>query len=152
MLQKFAIGIILLIIGIAVGWGVNQGDVTETTQTTWQDAQEDSRFGILKGYYAKVERSAFENTGECDVFVVPENTSEPADFLARWEEDMNLISIDSEGRAVINIDLEGIMENARERIMETSPENTIELIVTKPEQLGMGAPLCFSLIEIEGFR
>jgi len=121
---------------------------TSTSTVSWNT----ENMGDFSGYYVKRENVyGEENTGPfvCDSFVVL-NGNEP---LIKYYKDMvekgnTVNALDENGSLRINLDLNGISDVNRSKIINSSKNNPIILALKKKIEPGKGAPACHSFFEI----
>ncbi len=105
---------------------------------------------ILKGYFARVERSAWGETQICDSFVITSGSKALIDFYLSLIDGGNTVNSKNElNQPIINLDLSGLSDSEKQKLLESTAKDPIPLVVLsfKPAKEGeVGA--CYSFIEI----
>jgi hypothetical protein len=105
----------------------------------------------IQGFYQKVQRFSYGEKVECDMFTVVGATD---DFFeearALLDSENTLHREDEIGRLQVNINLEELeSESMKEKILNSSEDNVITLILTDTPEWGIDASSCFSYFDIE---
>jgi len=105
--------------------------------------------GKLKGYYEQITKEAFAQTVVCDVLVVTEGNERIIDNLKELVEHGNSVnSIDDSGQLQVNILLEGLDDNSKNKIVESNTDNQVELTVFRHMSEGKHAYTCSNFVTI----
>lgn len=97
----------------------------------------------LKGYYTPVERTAWSQTKTCNSFTIISGPEEFIDLMNK-EVDMgnSIHSKNEENQPVINLGLDLLNAEERQKITASSTEKQIELIVLSTLEEGREALVC----------
>lgn len=104
----------------------------------------------LRGFYTQVEQKWFDGKMYlCDSFVVVEGSPELVRaYLSLVEEGNTVYSKDKQGRLVFSLNMDGLTEEEKSRILSSTQESTVELLVLARPATFMGAPPCYSHLDI----
>lgn len=104
----------------------------------------------LRGFYTQVEQKWFDDKMYlCDSFVVVEGSSELVRaYLSLVEEGNTVYSKDAQGRLLFSLNMDGLNEEERLRILSSTPQNPVELLVLARPATFTGAPPCYSHLDI----
>lgn len=111
----------------------------------------DENLGIakLKGYYQQVRREAWGDSELCDDFVVTGGTEELVKGFIDMVDQGNAVNSKNElNQPVINLDLSVLNSAEKEKVIKSTKNSPIELIVLSPSQPGREAPACYSFVKI----
>jgi hypothetical protein len=104
----------------------------------------------LRGYFARVERTAWGETQVCDSFVITSGSKALMDFYLSLIDGGNTVNSKNElNQPIINLDLSGLSESEKQKLLASTAKNPVPLVVLsfKPAKEGeVGA--CYSFIEI----
>ena len=106
-------------------------------------------FGTLEGFYRQVENTAWGETKKCNVLVLTggsEKLRQGYSDLIDYGNTVN--SKDSTGNTQVNISIAHLSQRDQRIILNATAKNPAKIFVHAPEQVGRGAPVCFSFFEI----
>jgi hypothetical protein len=103
----------------------------------------------VSGYYAQVERSAFEQTKQCDSFIVEEGPPALIQSLLSLIEQGNTVYIKNElEQPVVSLDLNTLTESEKQRLTSSSISQPVSIVLLAMSPTYQDAPVCFSHFEI----
>lgn len=104
---------------------------------------------VVRGYYAKVERTGFGETKFCDSFVIVDGSQVLiSSYLSLIKAGNTVNSKNELNQPIISLDLSQVEAKDRQKILASSKDKTIEVLLLSPIPRGMGAPVCYSPVEI----
>lgn len=115
------------------------------------ETEQDYPIGVVKvtGYYAKIERSAFGQTGLCDSFVITEGSPVLVHSILSLIEQGNTVYIKNDaGQPVISLDISGLTEREQQRLLSSSVQQTVSIVLLATGPTHQGAPVCYSRFQI----
>lgn len=127
-------------------------DYCRQGQCLFTDASGNTVIGLatLEGYFTHVTRSAWGETKSCDSFLVTGGSKPLIDFLLALLKQGNTVNSKNElNQPIINLDLSGLSELEKQKLLASSAQQTISLRVLSflPPKVGeVGA--CYSFVEI----
>jgi len=112
---------------------------------------ENSQYGLasIQGYYIEEEKTAWEVTEKCDVFVITGGSELLIKYFVDLVNSGNSVnSLNKSGQPVINLSLNGLEDNIINKVKSSGPDKNVDLLVLLPKRLEMEAPVCYSFVEI----
>jgi hypothetical protein len=101
--------------------------------------------GMFSGYYEKIEKEAWGVVETCNTIVILEGHLDLTKYFMDMVNRGNTVnSISSDGYLRINLPWSEIPESIRMQIINSTPEQLVELTLTKKAQHGGGASACYS--------
>ncbi len=116
-----------------------------------EEADQDVLIGIatVSGYYAQLERSAFEHTKQCDSFVITKAAPSLTQFLLSMIEHGNTVYIKNDlNQPIISLELNMLTEPEKQRLVSSSISQPVSVVLLATSSSPQGAPVCFSQFEI----
>lgn len=103
----------------------------------------------IKGYYMQIKRSAWGTEEDCDDFVITGGSEKLSQSFIDLIDGGNTVNSKNElNQSVINLYLDVLSEADQQKIKASTIDNQIEIVVLSPTRAGMGAPACYSFVEI----
>jgi hypothetical protein len=103
----------------------------------------------VRGYYAKVERTSFRKTKLCDSFVIIGGSQVLINsYLSLIEAGNSVNSKNELNQPIISLELRQVEAEDRQKILASSQDNPIEVLLLSPIPPGRSAPVCYSSAEI----
>jgi len=115
------------------------------------EAESDFLIGVaaVSGYYAQLERSAFEQTKRCDSFIITGGSSVLIQSLLSLIEHGNTVYLKNDpGQPIISLDLNTLPESEKQRLISSSASKPVSIVLLATKPNPQGAPVCFSHFEI----
>ncbi|HBR81031.1 MAG: hypothetical protein UX09_C0019G0006 [Candidatus Uhrbacteria bacterium GW2011_GWE2_45_35] len=99
---------------------------------------------VIEGYYSPVERTAWEETKECDSFTVTGGSEELIRVMVELVDGGNTVHSKNElGQPIINLGLDLISDSEFEAIKNSDLDNPIELTVLLTTPPDIGVEVCY---------
>lgn len=107
-------------------------------------------FGYLEGYYSTREEVYHDSEPhQCDVLVTSGGSQELInDFFTTIERGNAINALDENGLLMITISLDGLSDQDKNSIKNSTLSNKVKVDVVRTTPKGMGAPPCGSYIDI----
>jgi len=103
----------------------------------------------ITGYYVQLERSAFEQTKQCDSFVLTEGSPALIQSLLSLIESGNTVYTKNDlNQAVISLDLSTLAVPEKEQVILSGASRPVSLTLLATGPTAQDAPVCFSHFEI----
>ncbi len=103
----------------------------------------------LVGYYVAVEETAWDESRVCDNFVVVDGSQDLIrEFLDLIDGGNSVNTKNSLNQPEISLDLGGLSPSDTEQIKTSTADQPIQLIVSRVTPRGVGALVCYSMVEI----
>ena len=104
----------------------------------------------LRGYYIEVERTGFvDDTWLCNAFVVVDGTQELIrSYVADIDAGNGVNTKNGLNQPIINIEMKGMDLADRDKILSSTQDQLVQLLIVSPIPTGMGAPPCYSSVQI----
>ena len=103
----------------------------------------------VSGYYTQLERSAFEQTKQCDSFIIVEGLPAIIQSLLSLIEQGNTVYTKNElEQPVVSLDLNTLSESEKQRLTSSSASQPVSLVLLATNPTYQGVPVCFSHFEI----
>ena len=104
----------------------------------------------LQGYFAKFKKTGFGNdTQSCDGFVIVGGSQALIrTYLSLIEQGNGVNGKNDLNQPIIGFDASGVSALDKQRILTSTREQPIEMLVFNPGPRAMGAPTCYSTVEI----
>lgn len=114
-------------------------------------AEQDYPIGVatVTGYYAEIERSAFEQTNRCDSFIITEGPAVLIQSILSLIKQGNTVYMKNDvGQPVISLDLSRLADPEKQRFLSSSALQTVSIVLLATSPTYQGAPVCYSRFEI----
>ncbi|MEO7840065.1 MAG: hypothetical protein ABIU06_12010 [Anaerolineales bacterium] len=103
----------------------------------------------VSGYYAQLERTAFEQTNRCDSFIITRATPALIESLLSLIEHGNTVYMKNDSdQPIISLNLDALTEDEKQRLASSSESQQVKLVLLATNPSPQGAPVCFSHFEI----
>ncbi len=103
----------------------------------------------LKGYYTRVQRTAWGDTKMCDSFVVTGGSPQLTQaFLTLVNGGNTVNSKNGQNQPIINLEIDALSTADRQKILTSTSAHPIELLTFSPLPLGKEVAPCFAFVEI----
>jgi hypothetical protein len=100
-------------------------------------------------YYIQVERSAFEQSKQCDSFIIQEGPPALTRSLLSLVEQGNTVYTKNEvEQPIISPDLKTLTESERQQITSSSASQPVSIVLLATSPTYEDAPVCYSHFEI----
>ena len=117
----------------------------------FKQAEADYLIGVatVSGYYTQLERSVFEQTKQCDSFIIVEGPPALIQSLLSLIEQGNTVYTKNElEQPVVSLDLNTLSESEKQRLTSSSASQPVSLVLLATNPTYQGVPVCFSHFEI----
>lgn len=106
-------------------------------------------FGNIKGYYLSEQRTAWNETKNCDEFVITGGNETIANYFKDLVKQGNTVNkFNENGQVAINLNLKDLTPNQIDMIKNSKASDPVVLQIIRYTLPGKGAPVCTSMIEI----
>jgi hypothetical protein len=103
----------------------------------------------VRGYYTQAERTAFSDTKLCDSLVIVGGSQVLINsYLSLIEAGNSVNSKNELNQPIISLDLNGVEARDKQRILASSADQPVEMLLLSPIPPGRSAPACYSPVEI----
>ncbi|MCG2698295.1 hypothetical protein L6307_04390 [Candidatus Parcubacteria bacterium] len=104
---------------------------------------------VIKGYYTKYLDKAWGEEKYCDSIIITDGTKELVDFFIRLVDGGNTVHDKNDlNQPIVNLNI-GVLDNLeKQKFLNSTIDNPVELIVVNPGPLNGGVGACYSSIEI----
>ncbi len=104
----------------------------------------------VRGYYTKIKKTGFgDEVKLCDSFVIVDGSQELIrSYLSLIEAGNGVNSKNELNQPIISLDLNKVDAQDKQKILSATKDRTIELLLLSPIPSGMGAPTCYSPVQI----
>jgi hypothetical protein len=117
--------------------------------TSISGTAEATKDNALTGFYTRYDKMSWDAPVTCDALTVVDGDQRMiAEFKANVQQGNTLNYIDNQGRLVINLDLDSVDAQTREKIIRSTPGSPVEIGVLKPSLPPTDVHACFSLIQV----
>lgn len=115
------------------------------------EAEGDFPIGVttISGYYAQLERSAFEQTKQCDSFIITEGPPALIQSLLSLIKQGNTVYTKNDlDQPIVSLDLNMLTESEKQRLISSSVSKPLSIVLLATNPIYQGVPVCFSHFEI----
>lgn len=104
----------------------------------------------VRGYFTQVTKTSFgDDTKLCDSFVIVDGAQELIrSYLSLIESGNGINSKNELNQPIISLDLNEIDAKDKQKIMASTKDKHIDLLLLSPIPPGMGVPACYSPVQI----
>jgi hypothetical protein len=103
----------------------------------------------VTGYYAQIERSAFEQTKQCDSFIITQGPSVLIQSILSLIKHGNTVYTQNDrGQPVISFDLTNLMQSEKQRLISSSASEPVPVVLLATSPNHQDAPVCYSRFDI----
>jgi len=118
-------------------------------------SEPESERGVsIKGYFFRKNTTDWGDVPvTCDTLVVTSinggDRSLIGEFI-QWVKDGNAVNAldEKSGNLILNLDLDELSQTEKQKILSSTPQNTVELKVINTRSDGRGVPACYSFVQI----